>query len=138
MSRDDSFVAEVMVDGKSVQMEVDSGASLSVMSEGEFRQKFGESVLERTNIVLSTYSGEKMKPVGCFDVDVEYKGRSQRLPLVIMPGKTSALLGRNWIRAIGIQWESIMKMSEGDGKEGPLQNLLSGFRRIWGQWLILW
>ena len=51
LNREDSFVAKVMVDGKAVRMEVDSGASLSVMSEVEFKQKFGETVLERTNIV---------------------------------------------------------------------------------------
>ena len=58
------FEVTMLLDGHSHNMEIDTGASVSVMSQSTCQQLFGERKLERTSIELKTYSDEQLKVVG--------------------------------------------------------------------------
>ncbi|KAL9979812.1 hypothetical protein ACROYT_G017529 [Oculina patagonica] len=67
-------------------MEVDTGASLSVISEGTYKHlvsQNGAPPLEKSGIVLRTYTGEEVKPEGVCTVDVHYEGGEYSLPLLV-------------------------------------------------------
>ena len=49
---------------KNVHFELDTGWGISVMSEDTFRSKFGSYKLNGTNIIIKTYSIEKLKVFG--------------------------------------------------------------------------
>ena len=62
-----------------MDMEVDTGASLSVMSEAKFTELHkGKLPLVPTEVVLHTYTGEEVKPLGSLDEKVCYEGKDYK------------------------------------------------------------
>lgn len=98
---------QLKINGIIMKMELDTGSAISVMAEEEFRRKFRDQKLKTADITLRTYSGEHIKPVGYIDVQVEYGGTKQTLPLYIVEKGGPALLGRNWLRKIQLDWRLI-------------------------------
>ena len=96
-------------------MEVDTGASLSVISEELYNYLFlaGQvPQLVEPGIVLRTYTREEVKPKGSFSVNVCYDGIEYSLPLLVVGGKGPALLaGRNWLEKIKLNWPIIKQLS---------------------------
>ncbi len=90
-----------------MEMEIDTGASLSVMSEQEFRNLWPKHPLVASDVTLHSYSGECIPVVGSVDVSVQYKGKLQTLPLVIVKGVSPSLVGRNWLRNVQFDWQEI-------------------------------
>ena len=63
--------------------------------------------LQHSETVLKTYSGEKIIPAGETEVEVDYNDQILTLPLIVAPGKTVPLLGRDWMRALQLDWPLI-------------------------------
>ena len=72
----------VSVDGVDVCMELDTGASVSLVSETQYKQLWSGRSLDRSDIRLQTYSKEPLVVIGSFDVIVEYEG--QKLPYLLL------------------------------------------------------
>ena len=107
------IVITVNVNGTDILMEVDTGASLSIISEQTFRAIASPTdKLQSTSITLTTYSGDNLHIVGTYDVQVGYKSQSQTLPLVVVQGYGPSLFGRNWLEKIKIDWNSIYSLQE--------------------------
>ena len=71
------------INGSRVQMEVDIGAPLSVMSEKMFKEIGGErqsSALEPMSANLRTYTGEMIEPLGLQDFLLNMEKRKQICP----------------------------------------------------------
>uniref|UniRef100_A0A1X7T2A1 Reverse transcriptase domain-containing protein n=1 Tax=Amphimedon queenslandica TaxID=400682 RepID=A0A1X7T2A1_AMPQE len=68
------IVVSVSANKVDLSMELDTGASISIM-------------------ILTTHTGQKIKPVSAIDVDVRYQSQTATLPLVIDPGNRPTLLG---------------------------------------------
>ena len=47
------------------------------------------------------------EPAGEIEVEVEYNDQILALPLIVAPGKTIPLLGRDWMSALQLDWPSI-------------------------------
>ena len=63
--RPSPYQVQLSVGGLALEMEVDTGASLSVISEGTYKNLVSENkapLLEKSLIVLRTYTGEEVKP----------------------------------------------------------------------------
>ena len=58
-------------------------------------------------MTLSTYTGEKITPLGTRDVQVQYQGQEVSLPLLVVPGNSPSLLDRNWLEHIKLNWSEI-------------------------------
>ena len=58
-----------MLNGKEVPMEVDTGATKSVMSENTW-QSLGKLKLSSCDLILKSYSGETLKIKGIATVEV--------------------------------------------------------------------
>ena len=98
---------QVILDHCSVPMEVDTGASVSIMPETLYRQLWPRRGLKETTIRLQTYSKEPIAVVGVTDVQVAYEGQTATLPLVVVKGGGPTLLGRNWLSHIRLNWSKI-------------------------------
>ena len=92
-------------------MELDTGATLSVMSEETWKEACPTTTLRQSSARLSTYSGEPLTVLGKAMVDVEYEGQTERLPLQIIKGSGPSLFGRNWLSKIRLIWPTIKKIS---------------------------
>ena len=78
------ILATVAVDGKSLNMEIDTGASFSVISYNTYDNNFKSIPLKDTKISLKTYSGEQLKIHGIVEVEVRYKEQVAHLPLLVV------------------------------------------------------
>ena len=88
-------MVEVNVHGRKTLMEVDTGASTSVMSEQDWRRISGRPGLERTHRRLVTYTGEVLPICGTAMVEVELNNQRATLPVTVIRGGGPALLGRD-------------------------------------------
>ena len=108
--RPDPIVTSLNVDGQMLQMEVDTGATLSVVSEETWRRHWTRPRphLEHSHDTLRTYTGQCVKIKGIVDVKVEgKKGECHTLPLMVVPGNGPSLLGRNWLSMLQLDWTRI-------------------------------
>lgn len=117
---------EFIVDGSRLSMELDTGAGYSVISEAEWRRK-GSPKLKPTTLQLVTYTGEPVNIMGEFDALVEWKTQKKLLPLLVVGGSGPALCGRNWLRAIRLDWEHLLHLPNADhtSKLAPFKDVFS-------------
>ena len=101
------ITVDVTVNDVPVTMEVDTGAAVSVMSRQQQQKLFPQAQLHPSQVVLRTYTAEKVAIVGILPVHVAYEGQEHDLPLVIVQGKGPALFGREWLAKIRLSWPSI-------------------------------
>ena len=83
-----------------LEMEVDTGASTSIISEQTYNQLWPQDrrpTLQLTAVKLRTYSGEQLNVKGVITVEVQYNGQSESLPLIVANGQGPSLLGRDWL-----------------------------------------
>ena len=84
-------------------MEIDTGASVSVISEDTYLSVWPEDqrpVLQKSNAQLRTYSGEFMHVCGSITVCVSYRQQQKTLSLLVVKGAGRPLLGRDWLKEI--------------------------------------
>ena len=74
---------KVKIHGRFIDMEVDTGASVSLIDEATY---YKNVPLKETEIRLNLYTS-KIEIEGCLDVDVEYNGQHAKLPLVVVKGR---------------------------------------------------
>ena len=104
----------VEIDGRSTLMEVDTGASVSVMALGTLEKKLPalKSRLTECSTSLFSYSGKAIPVIGEVEVEVKVAESTEpqkmhKLPLVVVDGEGHTLLGRSWLREIRLDWHNL-------------------------------
>ena len=105
-----AYKVTVHLNGHPVEMEVDTGAAVSVISETLFHDKFSESPVESTKVQLKTFSGEEIPLVGQFHGSVKYENQELTLPVIVVKGNRLALLGRNWLERLKLNWRNVFSV----------------------------
>ena len=102
-----------------------------MINENTYNQLKNSSELKKTHMILRTYSGEKIIPIGMIDVSVIYQNREHKLPLVVVPGGPN-ILGRNWLREIRLNWRDIQaKFHNVSSTQSPLNDVLHRNEHPW-------
>ena len=83
-----------------IQMEIDIGASLSLISESTCKKLWPKRRLLPTTAKLKTYSGETLPILGALNVQVSHNRQKVFLSLVVVTGSGSSLLGRDWLEKL--------------------------------------
>jgi hypothetical protein len=104
---DQPLMVEVHMNGDPILMEVDTGAKRSIMSEKVYNTLQLKPALQPTRSVLKTYSGERIRPLGVIDIKVMYGNQDLLLPLIVAPGDSATLLGRDWLNKLKLDWPSL-------------------------------
>lgn len=82
-------------------MEIDTGASKTILNEATYRRlRDALGPLQTTKAALSTYTGERIPVLGAVMVPVEYEGKKKNLNALIVAGNGPNLLGRDWLEQI--------------------------------------
>ncbi|KAK3091048.1 hypothetical protein FSP39_016771 [Pinctada imbricata] len=115
---------DLKIDGHCTKMELDTGSAVSVMSNEDCKSMFKGRKLTKTSLILRTYSGEKINPLGVISVHVTYKEQEADLDLYVVKTKGPALLGRDWLRNIRLDWPGIKTLSSGENNKHKLNQLL--------------
>ena len=95
------LLVTITVDGADMQMEVDTGAALSVISNSVYQDHWANReapAFQPTETSLTTYTGHKVSILGTISVPVVYKDQSEELTLYVVQGEGPSLLGRDWLR----------------------------------------
>ena len=87
----------VQLNEKSLSMEVDTGAAVSLVSETTYHNLFGDLPLTPSSVQLHTYSGEALPVLGETKVKVQYQDQVAQLQLIVVRGSGPSLFGRNWL-----------------------------------------
>ena len=95
------------INGKPLQMEVDTGEAVSVISSVVKNQLFPDVPLAPPSVVLRTYTGEAMALQGEMTVQVSYKDQQQTLDLMVVDGNGPNLFGRDWLQHFRLDWKTI-------------------------------
>ena len=106
-----SIKVELEINNAEVIMELDTGASLTIMSESTLKQKLPNLKLQASTVMLKTYSGEQLKVLGQAQVKVTYKTQEVEVPLIVVAGDGPTLFGRNWLQMIQLDWKNIRYMT---------------------------
>ena len=107
------YVVSVQLGNATVNMEVDTGAPRSTVSQYVYMTLLTDFLLRNTDVTLLSYSGEKVPILGKISVPVKYSSNDEKvLDLVVEQGKRPALFGRDWLSQIRLDWESIFKVTE--------------------------
>ena len=106
---------QVMANRHDIEMELDTGAAVSLMSERTFHKIFkNELELKPSTVILRSYSGHRLEVLGVVDLTITHHAhhaQTARLPLVVVTGDGPSLLGRNWLQLIKLDWGSIKTIS---------------------------
>ena len=99
--RPDPIITYVEIDGKALLLEVDTGATLSVISEKTFQEHWRNTTrpkIKATKHRLMTNTGRYVTILGVITVSIRpRKGMQHDLPLIVVPGGRPSLLGKNWL-----------------------------------------
>ena len=122
------LLVKVTVNDIELQMEVDTGATLSVISEHTYRKLWSDTdapPLQHSTAKLKTYTGEKISVKGSIEVDVTYQEQKARLSLIVVQGDGPSLLGRDWLQWLQLDWSHLHQVSSSSNAIKPrLQGIL--------------
>nr|XP_022909691.1 uncharacterized protein K02A2.6-like [Onthophagus taurus] len=97
--------SKISINKKLVTMEVDSGASVSILSKDKFDMILPNCKLQSCPKQLLSVCGNKLKVAGQTNVRVTTKNKQKvLLPLVIINEKNVSLLGRPWLDVLVPEW----------------------------------
>ena len=116
-STNQPLTVPLTLNGAKLIMEIDTGATRSIISDQTFTQLWPEDLcpsLKPTNAALKTYTGERIKPLGVISVQVEVNNQKEQLDLLVVPGNGPSLLGRDWLSCLRLDWAHIRYMNNSD------------------------
>ena len=128
------ITVRVHINGVGVEMEIDTGASITIMSEDTYRKlwpNINES-LRPTHVKLETYTGQQIRVKGSKMVQVQYGDQSKKLSLVVVSGSGPTQLGRDWLKEIRLDWRVICKVEYHKSLEEVLKRHEEVFREELG------
>ena len=131
------IMVPVRVNDVKTQMELDTGAAISVMTLGDFRRIFRKDpLLTPTKIKLKTYTNEVITPLGQVQVSVETNGQTASLPLLILEKGSNPIFGRDWLSTFKLAWKDIHSICT-SASQAPsdqrIKALISDFSEVFSE-----
>jgi hypothetical protein len=103
----DAIWIKPKVNGKEFPMELDTGSAKSIINNETSLKYFPNVRLADADIMLSTYSGENISPLGVCSVNVELDNQLERLNLYVVDKGGPPLFGREWLKHLKLNWAEI-------------------------------
>lgn len=99
----DPIKVDVVIEGITVKMELDTGASVSVCNKNFYKKYLNGCELLPTGLSLSSYTSEPIVPIGRVCVSVAYKNVKTKLDLYVIEKGAHPLMGRDWLQTLGVE-----------------------------------
>uniref|UniRef100_H2ZVA1 Gypsy retrotransposon integrase-like protein 1 n=1 Tax=Latimeria chalumnae TaxID=7897 RepID=H2ZVA1_LATCH len=97
------YKVTVELNGDPVVMELDTGASVTVVKLGPLKK----------TVHLRAYTGEQIPVIETVDTRASYRGWEKVLPMLVVKGHGPSLLGCDWLQELGLGWREILKKGLG-------------------------
>ena len=117
------------VNGQSLTMEIDTGAAVSLISQDTKEDLFPSTCLDKSSLILRTYTAETIPVLGQMEVEVKYGGYTGHHKLYVVKGKGPPLLGRNWLQHFRLDWASIRTISA-SGSSREVEDLTRKYSEV--------
>ena len=131
-SHSDPIFATIELNKSNLQMEIDTGASRSIVGENTFKQLWSEELrpaITLTKVKLRTYTGELIPVLGIATVTVIHHNQSKELELLVAAGTGPSLIGRDWLHELKLDWTTIHSVQA----ESKLQSLLQQYSVVFSE-----
>nr|XP_034838819.1 uncharacterized protein K02A2.6-like [Maniola hyperantus] len=115
------MVESVCIRGVKIKFEIDSGSSVTVISEDTYTEHFSDIPLTKSNKRLISYTGDNILCVGMIRVPVSFDGRSRTLDVFVVRGGGPPLLGRDFISLFRLELTSVNYCKETENQVEKLQ-----------------
>lgn len=126
------------INGTVIDMELDTGSGISVISKQDFDQFFKNCELINTSLTLKTYSGEPIHPLGYLECNVQLNDQSETLNLYVLNNEGRPLFGREWLRHLNLNWAEIKSLqvpNEKISRQSEIDNLKSKYAEVFSDGL---
>ena len=117
-SGEDALKVTVEINDRPLEMEIDTGASMSVIPADLYHKNLQHISLEKSAYKFRTYSGDSLPVLGQAQVKVRYG--DQIISDVMVVADTTgqpAIFGRNWLNRIKVNWKSLFTVSPKSQKD---------------------
>ena len=104
------LLVTVTLDAAETQLEVDTGATLSIISKATYLKLWPKErapPLKASDAQLRTYTGERITVEGRISVKVTYENQEVTLDLLVAAGEGPSLLGRDWLQHLKLNWSQL-------------------------------
>ena len=104
------LLVTVNIHSTTLDMEVDTGASRSLVSEmtyNKLKKQTDLPPLQSTTAQLRTYTGEQIPILGILNITVCYCNQNVTVELLVVKGDGPSLMGRDWLQKIKLDWRSL-------------------------------
>ena len=102
------LIVKLQINGMQLPFEVDTGATMSLISLDTKQKFFKEVELQDTSVSLHTYTAESIQVVGTMQVHVvKYGDYTGEQKLFVIKGGKANLMGRDWLQDIRLDWKSL-------------------------------
>ena len=100
---------QVSLNGANYTMELDTGASRTIISEATYQKLWDENPpnIQKTTVNIQTYTGEKLEVLGKIAVQLVHKGQEGQGTMLVVKGDGPSLIGRDWLGKMRLDWEEI-------------------------------
>ena len=104
------FIVPVAIDGKTADMELDTGASVTIIPKSIWTDVFASKPVERTDMKLRSYSGHEIPVIVEAKVQVAYRDQEAVLPVFITRKDGPVLMGHDWLSVLKLDWRRIKRI----------------------------
>ena len=92
-----------------VQMDLDTGASLSLLNKQTY-DKISNLQLRPTDVQVKTYTGEVLQILGEAKVMLNYGEQTQQIVVYAVKGNGPNLMGKDWLSSLQVTIGNIHKL----------------------------
>lgn len=101
------YTIRILVNDIEIPMEVDTGACISLIPYHMYERFFSDVQLSRSDVDFCSFTGDVVKCEGKVRVTVRHFGQVRRLWLHVLRASRFALVGRDWLEELRLNWQSI-------------------------------
>ena len=83
-----------------------------------WKDGLGSVPLQESSVTLKSYSGHAIPVVGEATVHVQYHTQEVNLPIIVTKGSGLALIGRDWLSKIKLEWHRISNIRQTRPNDG--------------------
>jgi len=106
-----AYKVAVEVNATPMEMELDTGAPVSIIPLSIYQEHFYQEKLQPTTS-LKVYGDLSAIPLlGEFEAEIKYEGVVHRLPLVVSGVEGPPLLGRSWLSVMKVNWHRVFRVN---------------------------
>ena len=130
---EDAIIINIHLNQVPVEMELDTGASRSVINRNTYQDIIAVSQVPivKSSAKLKTYMGEYIPVLGTIDVIVKYREKEVELSVLVVDGTGPNLLGRDWLSKLSINLGEVFSLVT----PSPLAEVLAKYPNVFTEQL---